>query len=253
MSGSGNEHRFDRLADEYVTPRRAVPGTRLYLDHLYRAVVAGLGPMRAGAEVLEPFCGQGDIGGMLESMGLVVVGLDISHQMLRYNHCPFRVQGDSTALPFAAGAFDGVVVTGGLHHLTHPTLPACLREIRRVLRPGGRLAFFEPSDDFWLARLIRRFFYNRLPGLGDRDNEEIVFFRPQLSDSLRQAGFDDVRLRPFGGVAYGLLSQVDTATFLQPIAAHEWLARWLVAWDTIVEATPFVRRAAFGVVGSARA
>jgi len=203
--------------------------------------------------VLEGFCGQGDVADVLESRGCTVVGLDISREMLRHSRCARRVQGDSTRLPFPDAAFDGAVVTGGLHHLILPALPACLREARRVLRPGGRLAFFEPSDDFWLARLIRRFFYNRLPGLGDRENDEIVFFRPDLREALVEAGFRDVCLRPFGSIAYGLLSQVDTATFLRPIASHAWLARGLVACDAAIEATPWLRRAAFGVVGSARA
>ena len=253
MSDSANPHRFDDLAEEYVATRRCVPGTRYYHEHLYRAVIDSLGEFGAGARVLEALSGQGDAGEVLESRGATVVGLDIAAGMLAYNRCRLRIQGDATALPFRSRTFDAVVVTGGLHHLTESTLPRGLREIRRVLRPGGRLALFEPSDDFWVARLLRRFYYKRLDDLGDRENDEVVFFRSSLGESLRQAGFQDVCLRPFGGVAYGLLSQVDTATFLRPIAAHQWLARLLVRCDSITASVPLLRRAAFAVVGSARA
>jgi SAM-dependent methyltransferase len=94
------------------------------------------------------------------------------------------VRGDALALPFASGAFDGVTGHSLLYLLPDPR--AALREIRRVLRPGGAVAFLEPragtaslraalgagarcaaSMVLWrgMARLHRRFDERSLPAL----------------------------------------------------------------------------------------
>ncbi|MGH7276350.1 MAG: class I SAM-dependent methyltransferase [Candidatus Rokuibacteriota bacterium] len=66
------------------------------------------------------------------------------------------VRADATALPFADGAFDACVSQEALLHIADKAV--VLEGCRRVLRPGGRLAF---SD--WIAR----------PGLGDREREQL--------------------------------------------------------------------------------
>jgi SAM-dependent methyltransferase len=47
------------------------------------------------------------------------------------------------------------------------------REIRRILKPGGRLYFYEPVDDFWLWRAIRKLVYRLSPGLDHLTEEPL--------------------------------------------------------------------------------
>ncbi|WP_237408658.1 class I SAM-dependent methyltransferase [Streptomyces sp. M2CJ-2] len=97
----------------------------------------------AGRRVLDAGCGSGPLSAALRDRGAVVTGIDASAGMLALAR---RRLGDDVALhlvdlsdrlPFADGAFDDVVASLVLHYLEDwgPTLA----EVRRVLRPGGRL------------------------------------------------------------------------------------------------------------------
>lgn len=89
--------------------------------------------------VLDLGCGTGQLGHRLRRMGARVVGCDFSAGMLRAARARDRqvacVQADALHLPFAGAAFDAVVSTQAFHWF--PDQPAALREIARVLRPGG--------------------------------------------------------------------------------------------------------------------
>ncbi len=90
--------------------------------------------------VLDLCCGQGNVTTLLLQAGARTFGLDFSPEMLALaaKAAPGAVlqQGDAASLPFDDGSFDAVVCNFGMMHL--PDQPAALREIRRVLRPGGR-------------------------------------------------------------------------------------------------------------------
>jgi SAM-dependent methyltransferase len=97
----------------------------------------------AGRRVLDAGCGSGSLSAALRDRGAVVTGIDASAEMVALAR---RRLGDDVALhvvdlsdrlPFADGAFDDAVASLVLHYLEDwgPTLA----EIRRVLRPGGRL------------------------------------------------------------------------------------------------------------------
>ena len=74
------------------------------------------------------------------------VGLELHHDRARLiaEHAP-AVVGDATALPFAERSFDNVFCRDLLHHLEPPARAACVREMARVLKPGGRAFFVEPN------------------------------------------------------------------------------------------------------------
>jgi SAM-dependent methyltransferase len=106
------------------------------------AMVALAGDV-AGRRVLDAGCGSGPLSAALRDRGAVVTGVDASAAMLALAR---RRLGDDAALhlvdlrdrlPFADGAFDVVTASLVLHYLEDwgPTLA----ELRRVLRPGGRL------------------------------------------------------------------------------------------------------------------
>ncbi|CUU54080.1 Methyltransferase domain-containing protein [Parafrankia irregularis] len=97
----------------------------------------------AGRRILDAGCGTGPLSAALRDRGAVVTGIDASAEMLALAR---RRLGSDMALqlvdlrdrlPFTDGAFDDVVASLVLHYLEEwgPTLA----ELRRVLRPGGRL------------------------------------------------------------------------------------------------------------------
>jgi ubiquinone/menaquinone biosynthesis C-methylase UbiE len=112
--------------------------TRGFIDDLLEAA-----RIRAGMRVLDLACGPGFASAAVAEKGAQPVGLDFSSVMVglaRADHPGIRFEeGDAEALPFADGSFDAVVANFGVHHIPDPT--EALREARRVLCPGGRVAF----------------------------------------------------------------------------------------------------------------
>jgi SAM-dependent methyltransferase len=102
--------------------------------------VAGVG---AGVRLLDLACGPGLVAGAARRCGAVAKGLDFSSAMIglaRAAHPEINFEeGDAEALPFADGSFDAVVSNFGIHHVPDPV--QAMSEVRRVLRPGGRVAF----------------------------------------------------------------------------------------------------------------
>jgi len=92
-----------------------------------------------GGSILDLCCGHGNTSDALIETGAAVTGLDFSPAMLalarrRVPGAKF-VEGDAASLPFQADSFDAVVCNVGFGHLPDPH--SVLREISRVLRPGG--------------------------------------------------------------------------------------------------------------------
>lgn len=126
---------WQRAADVYESSwERVTAGTAgALLD------AARVGP---GNAVLDVCCGPGTVAGAAAARGAEARGVDLSERFVaiarrRYAGARFEV-GDAEALPFADGAFDAVVSGYGIIHLPRPA--AALREMTRLLRPGGRLA-----------------------------------------------------------------------------------------------------------------
>lgn len=113
--------------------------------------------IQSGHRVLDLGCGPGiSAFGMLDRVPEAnIVGLDLSRTMLflaeqwqkrepNGARCEF-VRADATRLPFEDHSFDAVTGHSFLYLL--PDADAVLREVKRVLRPGGRCAFLEPNVD----------------------------------------------------------------------------------------------------------
>ena len=96
-----------------------------------------------GRRVLDAGCGSGPLFEDLRAKGAIVTGFDSSPAMLELarqrlgDDADLQVADLSQPLPFPDGTFDDVVVSLVLHYLQDWTTP--LAELRRVLKPGGRL------------------------------------------------------------------------------------------------------------------
>ena len=133
-------------AFEYAGWERAAA---YYDDAFSNATVRFLSPLLNAAEVatdkrvLDVACGPGYATAASAARGARARGLDFSPAMLaiaRTRHPDLEfAQGDAEALPFANAGFDCVVSNFGVHHF--PNLVRALSEARRVLAPGGRIAF----------------------------------------------------------------------------------------------------------------
>lgn len=182
------------------------------LHRVWKRAFTLLAQLREGQRVLDLAGGTGDLAQLVRSRigpeGQVVL-CDISNGMLMQGRDRLldegltdipAVQGDAANLPFESESFDRVLVGFGLRNFTDPS--ACLREMHRVLRPGGLalvLEFSQPSA--WLEPLYHAYTHQAVPKLGelvagDRDSyrylaESIAVHPDQqtLREMMRAAGF----------------------------------------------------------------
>ncbi len=96
-----------------------------------------------GGQVLDVPCGAGRLTAALQQLGLRAVGVDLLPEARRLLGDAFREADLAGALPFADSDFDCVVSTEGIEHLENPF--HFLREVGRVLRPGGVLVLTTPN------------------------------------------------------------------------------------------------------------
>ena len=148
---------FDRIAPVYDAMNRVMTAG---LDRRWRELAAEV--VLPGDRVLDACCGTGDLALAARRRGGVVTGLDFSPSMLerarRKGPDVEWVQGDLLALPFADGSFEAATVGFGVRNVAD--LPLALRELRRVLVPGGRLAVLEITQPRGALRPFYRLWFD---------------------------------------------------------------------------------------------
>jgi demethylmenaquinone methyltransferase/2-methoxy-6-polyprenyl-1,4-benzoquinol methylase len=200
---------FDRIAPVYDAMNRVMTAG---LDRRWRRLAVNE-VVWPGDRVLDACCGTGDLAVEAERRGGRVVGLDFSARMLerarRKSGAIEWVQGDALALPFAAGEFDAATVGFGVRNLAD--LEGGLRELARVLRPGGKLAVLEITRPRGILRPFFRLWFDVVvPFLGRvLPGGEAYTYLPasvrrfpgpdDLSALLESAGFESVRHQLLGG------------------------------------------------------
>lgn len=164
-----NRSYYDDFASWYERERHH--GYHALIDDLQVGVVA---PLARGRDCLEIGCGTGLILRRIAPEARTAIGLDISTGMLRKareRDLPV-VCASATDLPFSEGAFDTIYSFKVLAHVAE--IRRALREVERVLRPGGHavLEFYNKAS---LRYLIKRL--KRPTAISESGHDEQVFTR----------------------------------------------------------------------------
>jgi len=191
------QNSYDQIAEEYV--RRIFnelahkPLDRQLLDRYAASVRSGL--------VCDLGCGPGHISRYLFDRGVSVFGIDLSPRMIEYARqlnpgIEFK-QGNMLSLDADDNTWAGIVSFYSIIHIPHEKIAAALKELRRVLQPGGSLLLSFHSghevihlEEWW----------------GIRVSVDVIFFeRDEMVDYLKSAGFEIeevIERPPYEGVEY---------------------------------------------------
>lgn len=209
---------FDRVAPYYDTMNAMLS---FGIDRSWRRAAVEALRLRPGLEVLDVATGTGALAAeILAQTGgsVAVIGCDLNDAMLsvaqkrikRLGGSAELVRCDATELPFPDDSFDAATLAFAIDDM--PDRDACVSEILRVLRPGGRLSLLElsqPTEEPYRSvyrlylrtfRLLRRF---RVEGY-DHLEQEILTYRgaEAIKQLLGRAGFVGYERRSLtGGIA----------------------------------------------------
>jgi demethylmenaquinone methyltransferase / 2-methoxy-6-polyprenyl-1,4-benzoquinol methylase len=210
---------FDAIAPRYDVLNRVLSAR---VDVAWRRQAVRALQLKPGDAVLDLATGTADL--LLEELraGAVrSVGADLSFGMLRlagpkivgHGRTERVCQGDAERLPFADGAFDGASIAFGIRNVLDRAQG--LREMRRVVKPGGRVVVLEFHDTTGLVGSAFRVYFNHiLPKIGALvSSREAYSYLPKsvanfespaaFVDLMRTSGLRDVASRPLTfGIAW---------------------------------------------------
>jgi ubiquinone/menaquinone biosynthesis C-methylase UbiE len=144
--------------------------------------------------VLEIGCGTGEYTKRLAKSGARITATDLSPELLSraspMKNIMLRAE-NAENLSFGDKSFDVVLGNSILHHLN---VKKVFREIARVLRPQGRIMFFEPNmlNPYLMVQKNSK----TIKKLTGDSPDETAFFRWQLANELAAHGFRNIRIRP---------------------------------------------------------
>jgi len=211
---------------------RGIDGTDLLA---FRAVAER--PFLAGPSALDLGCGAGRSSRFLRDLGFSVTGADISPDMLAQARSQdpsgdYRALASGQALPFPNASFDSVFSSWMLVEIGTPeAMNRLLREVRRVLRSGGRALFVTNTPEFYRGEWIScavDFPENRIP-LRSGQNVRVRLMPEGIelmdffwSDSDYRTFFEQAGFRIVGA--------------LRPLGHHDDV----IAWKSETELAPYV-------------
>jgi SAM-dependent methyltransferase len=180
---SNTQKSYDQVASEYAERFKDEmddkPFDRDCLDRLAREV-GHLGP------ICDMGCGPGQIARYLQRQGIPTLGVDLSPRMLteaqRLNPDIHFHQADMLALPDADNSWGGIAAFYCIIHISREKIVDALRELKRVLKPGGMLLLsFHIGDeikhlDEWWEKPVKL---------------DFAFFQPvEMEGWLKEAGYE---------------------------------------------------------------
>jgi SAM-dependent methyltransferase len=222
------QNHYDRIADEY----EAHYGDAYSLEYRERFIY---GPMFEGINlfgmnVLDAMCGSGHTTEYLLTRNARVTGLDISKKVIdsfnaRWSNCrSVRRSLLDSGLP--SDSFDCVVIVGGLHHI-QPNVSQAIKEIYRVLRPGGYFCFMEPHSGS-LPDLVRRFWYKHDHFFSDNEQAiDTVSLEREFSSQ-----FDFNKVNYLGNLAFLLV--LNSLIFRIPVGAKRLYSPLLLRLEALI-------------------
>ncbi len=181
----------------FLTPLYDLFCVLLGLGGRFRQRVLASTPINTVDKVLDIGCGTGTMSRLMKKRAprATVIGIDPDEQALeiarkkaqKANLDITYIEGTAEHLPFPDHTFDLITSTLVFHHLPGHIKVAALREIRRVLKPGGHfaLADFGRPKHAWLSPL---------PWLGAVIEEGKENYRGELRAMISAAGFTDIRV-----------------------------------------------------------
>ena len=209
-TAAGVQRMFDRVAPRYDLANSVFS---LGQDKGWRKAAARATRLAAGEVAADVACGTGALTRELEALApeATVVGFDFSLEMLVHGPRDRFAAGDALQLPLRDAGVDVVTIAFGLRNLPEPGQG--LLELRRVLRPGGRLVVCEFSQPVVpvFREVYRRYLTRLIPVAARRltsDPEAYQYLarsigawpdQPGLARWLQEAGFDQVAWRDLSG------------------------------------------------------
>ena len=200
---------FDRIAPRYDLMNRLMTAG---LDGVWRREAARA-VVRPGDRVLDLCCGTGDLALAGREAGGDVTAVDFSGPMLERARPKSPeitwLEADALHLPLADDSFDAVTIGFGLRNVA--SAEQGLAEMRRVLKPGGRLAVLDVTRPRGLLALFYRIWFDALiPAVGKLLPGGAAFtYLPasvrrfpeprELASLLEETGFEQIRWRLFAG------------------------------------------------------
>ena len=207
---------FDNIAKRYDFLNHFLS---LGIDIYWRKRVVKLLREKKPETILDIATGTGDLAIEMTAIGpKKIIGADISTGMLavgrekikkkKLDHIIELQEGDSENLPFEDNSFDAVTVSFGARNFAN--LEKGLREMNRVLKPGGTLVILEFSQPtvFPFKQLYHFYFKFILPGIGklvSKDNSAYNYlpesvkafpFGKELNKIIENCGYSDAKNTP---------------------------------------------------------
>lgn len=206
---------FGAIAGRYDLINRVLSGGR---DLSWRRKAVKLASLQGGEQVLDCCCGTGDFALLFAAHDPApgaVTGLDFTPEMLALAKARSEearapidwVAGDALHLPFEDARFDVVSVGFGVRNFQD--IDAGLTELRRVLKPGGKLVILECTPSRGLIGACANFYINRVvPWIGNAlsgspqraysylaDSIQVFPNAKELAARMQRAGFKEVMFR----------------------------------------------------------
>ena len=188
-------------------------------EHLSRRLSQSfaIATVEPGMQVLDLGCGRGEIVRHVARLGATCFGLDYSEAALNLSRKALHdepgihdvMRADAKFLPYADGAFDRVLMFDVVEHLHRWELDACLTDVRRILKPGGKIIVHTAPNRWYdvyaypMVRGIRRLMgqgahYPRNPrALNVEINTEVHVNEQDLlrmRNFLKRAQFSSIRV-----------------------------------------------------------
>jgi len=212
--GRGIRDMFDAIAPRYDLLNRLLS---LGIDRRWRTFAVGQLQVPAGGKVLDVATGTGDVAlevAFRTPDSVRIVGEDFTQGMLvhgrekiqksPYRHRIHLVNAPCEAMPHPSSTFDGVTIAFGIRNVVDR--PAGLREMCRVLKPGGRAVILEFSNPpSRLFKALYYFYFRRiLPAIGGLFSQRSAYQylpdsvlefpdREVFKKMMAEAGFSEVR------------------------------------------------------------